>query len=76
MGLPGTAGPQGEAGPTGTPGTCVCQDTEVVIADTRGQMPASRPAAESPAQQNYESEDGPQVQEYTAPSARGGYYKN
>ncbi|KAK0396086.1 hypothetical protein QR680_001558 [Steinernema hermaphroditum] len=75
MGLPGSSGPQGESGPTGTPGTCVCQDTEVVIADTRGQMPASRPA-EVPTQQNYEPEDGPQVQEYNAPATRGGYYKN
>ncbi|GMT15564.1 hypothetical protein PFISCL1PPCAC_6861, partial [Pristionchus fissidentatus] len=36
-GPPGTEGPQGpngEEGPSGTPGTCVCQDTEVVMQDS------------------------------------------
>ena len=31
-------------GPAGMEGTCVCQETEVVVADTQGQIPASQPA--------------------------------
>ncbi|VDD93053.1 unnamed protein product [Enterobius vermicularis] len=41
-GLPGplgSPGPLGEMGPIGNPGTCVCQDTEVVIDDMHGQKP-------------------------------------
>uniref|UniRef100_A0A915L001 Nematode cuticle collagen N-terminal domain-containing protein n=1 Tax=Romanomermis culicivorax TaxID=13658 RepID=A0A915L001_ROMCU len=36
----GAAGPAGEVGPVGTQGTCVCQDTEVIVQDTRGLIPA------------------------------------
>ena len=45
-------------------GTCVCQETEVVVADTQGQIPASQPA------QNYggESESAP-----VGRHAQGGY---
>lgn len=32
-GTDGPVGPGGEEGPAGTPGTCVCQDTEVVMQD-------------------------------------------
>ncbi|KAK6734025.1 hypothetical protein RB195_017661 [Necator americanus] len=42
MGPQGPPGPGGEEGPTGTPGTCVCQDTEVVMTDVNGKIPAPR----------------------------------
>ncbi|CAD5230379.1 unnamed protein product [Bursaphelenchus okinawaensis] len=45
IGQPGQSGPTGEPGPSGTPGTCVCQDTEVVVADQKGAVPAPAPAS-------------------------------
>ncbi|KAH7717499.1 Cuticle collagen dpy-2 [Aphelenchoides avenae] len=85
MGSPGAPGPQGEHGPSGTPGTCVCQDTEVVVADTRGQAPASGPAGpayggeqeEPSASQGYGSVGGGSgvgASAAPAPASRGGYY--
>ena len=61
MGAPGQPGPSGEGGPIGTPGTCVCSDTEVVVteehrrpkpADAGGyQMPAAAPSYQPQQQQ-------------------------
>lgn len=75
-GPPGPAGPQGhygEIGPRGTPGTCVCQDTEVVVADMPHQYakPASQPVETSANNGGYN--DLPSV---VTPSSKnfGGYY--
>ncbi|KRZ59202.1 Cuticle collagen dpy-2, partial [Trichinella nativa] len=40
MGIPGLPGPMGEAGTAGPPGVCICDDTEVIIEDARGKIPA------------------------------------
>uniref|UniRef100_A0A914WJC7 Nematode cuticle collagen N-terminal domain-containing protein n=1 Tax=Plectus sambesii TaxID=2011161 RepID=A0A914WJC7_9BILA len=48
IGDAGHEGPAGEQGPEGTPGTCVCQETEVVIADVRGTIPAPSPPRPPP----------------------------
>lgn len=84
MGPSGAPGPQGEPGPvgesirltfasvtlkiSGTPGTCVCQDTEVVVADTQGQIPAARPYP-SPAPSSYGNEESQSI----GRNPQGGY---
>ncbi|KRZ72408.1 Cuticle collagen dpy-2, partial [Trichinella papuae] len=40
MGIPGLPGPMGESGTAGPPGVCICDDTEVIIEDAKGKIPA------------------------------------
>ncbi|VDM68994.1 unnamed protein product [Strongylus vulgaris] len=62
MGPQGPPGPGGEEGPAGSPGTCVCQDTEVVMADVNGKIPAPR---EKP----YEEPEPPRPPQLLQPSS-------
>ncbi|KAF8362253.1 dpy-2, partial [Pristionchus pacificus] len=53
-GTDGPVGPGGEEGPAGTPGTCVCQDTEVVMQDQYSTVAPEAAVHSLPAAQGYE----------------------
>ncbi|KAE9420890.1 hypothetical protein Angca_003986 [Angiostrongylus cantonensis] len=89
MGLPGPGGPSGEEGPAGTPGTCICQDTEIVLADVIGKIPAPREGLDTSSQispvpaEEYLQGDNQQptplaeneaIQESYSRNENGGYY--
>ncbi|KHJ88639.1 collagen triple helix repeat protein, partial [Oesophagostomum dentatum] len=80
--LRGPPGMPGEEGPAGTPGTCVCQDTEIVMADIRGKIPAPReepyrpePPRPPPLRQEQPSNRvNEAVEEAYSNNVNGGYY--